>query len=90
MWLQHGRNPNSRSYSQKKTSQDGTRENQGSKGIENPNKDQGHRKLSWICEFLQMIHPKLQLYCKDTKQAKRKEEKGMERRISMGFWQTQR
>jgi len=39
MQLWHGRNPDSRSYSQKRTSQDGTRENQSSKEIENPNKD---------------------------------------------------
>ena len=58
--------------------------------MENPNKDQGCRKLSQICEFLQMIYLELQSYCKVTKQAKRKEGKGMERRTSTGFWRTQR
>ena len=53
--------------------------------MENPNKDQGCRKLSQICEFLQMIYLELQSYCKVTKQAKRKEGKGMERRTSTGF-----
>ena len=53
--------------------------------MENPNKDQGHRELPQICKILQMIYPELQSYCKATKQAKRKEGKGMERRISTGF-----
>jgi len=45
MQLRHGRNPNSRSYSWKRTSQDGTRKNQDSKEMENPNEDQEHKKL---------------------------------------------
>ena len=53
--------------------------------MKNPNEDQRHRKLPQICEFLQMIHLELQSHCKATKQAKRKEGKRMERRISTGF-----
>ena len=58
--------------------------------MENPNEDQGYRKLPQICKFLQTIYPELQSHCKATKWAKRKEEMGMERRTLTGFWRTQR
>jgi len=64
MRLQYGRNPNSRSYSWKRTSQNEIEENQGSKRIEDSNEDQRCRKLPRIYELLQMIHSELQPHSK--------------------------
>ena len=57
--------------------------------MEDPNKDQGYRKLSRICELLQMIHLKLQLHSKATKQTEEKERMGVERRTPTSLWGTQ-
>ena len=35
--------------------------------MEDSNKDQGHGKFPWICEFLLMLYPELQLYSKAIK-----------------------
>ena len=45
MQLQHGRNPYIRGSSWKRTSQDGTRKDKGSEGVENTNKSQGCREF---------------------------------------------
>ena len=55
--FQHGRNPYLRGGSQKRTSQDGTGKNKGSKGVENTNESQGCREFPQICQFLPMIYP---------------------------------
>ena len=75
MQLQYGRNSNTRSNCWKRTSQDGTRKDQGSQGMENANESQRHRKFPRICKLLQRIYSKLQLYSKTIKQVER--EKGM-------------
>ena len=67
MQLQHGRNSNFKSHSQKWTSQNRTGENQDSQRMEDTNKDQECRKLSRICELLQIIHSKLQPYSETIK-----------------------
>ena len=67
MRFQHGGNPYLRDGSGKRTSQDGTEKDKGSKEVENTNKSQGHQEFPWICQFLLMIHPQLQLYSKTTK-----------------------
>jgi len=48
MRLQHGRNPYPRGSSWKITSQDGTRKDKGSEGVENTNKSQGYQEFLWI------------------------------------------
>ena len=73
MQLQRGRNPYLRSCSREGISQDGTREDKSSKGVEDTDQSQEYKKLPWICKFLLTIHPKLQLYCKTTEQTKRQE-----------------
>ena len=67
MQLQYRRNSNTRSNYWKRTSQDGTRKNQGSQGVENTNESQRHRKLSRIHKLLQKIYSKLQSYGKTIK-----------------------
>ena len=67
MRLQHGGNSYPRSSSGKRTSQDGKRENKGSKRMENTDKDQGHRKFPQICQFLPTVHSQLQSYRKTIK-----------------------
>ena len=67
MRLQHGGNSYSRSGSWERTSQNGTRENQGSKRMENTDKDQGCQKFPQICQFLPMVHSQLQSYRKTIK-----------------------
>ena len=68
MQLQHGRDSYPRSDSWKRTNQDGTRKDKGSKGMENANENQGCREFPWICQLLQMIHSQLQSYGKTIKQ----------------------
>ena len=46
--FQYGRNPYSRSYSGKETSQNGAEEDQGSKRVENANESQRHGKFPQI------------------------------------------
>ena len=53
------------------TDQNETREDQSSEGMEDTDKTQKYRELSWICKLLSMLYSKLQLYSKTTKQAKR-------------------
>ena len=76
MRLQHGGNSYLRSGSWEKTSQNGTRENKGSKRMENTDKDQGRRKFPQICQFLLTVHSQFQPYRKTIKRIERK--KGME------------
>jgi len=83
--LGYGRNPNSRSYSWKRTSQNGTGENQGSKRIEDTDKDQRCRKLPRICKLLQTIHSEFQPHSEAIKQTERKKRMGVERRTSMSL-----
>ena len=71
IWLQHGRNIHTRGNSWKVTDQNETREDQSSEGMEDTDKTQKYRELSWICKLLSMLYSKLQLYSKTTKQAKR-------------------
>ena len=75
--LQHGGNSYPRSGSWKRTSQNGTRENKGSKRMENTNKDQGRQKFPRIHQFLLTVYSQLQPYCKAIKQIEG--QKGMER-----------
>ena len=74
MRLQHEGNPYPRSDSWKRTSQNGTRENKGSKRTENTDEDQRCRKFPRICQFLLMIHLQLQSYRKTIKRTERKKE----------------
>ena len=74
--LQHGGNSYTRSGSWERTGQNGTRENKGSKGMENTDEDQGRRKFPWICQLLLTVHSQLQSYCKTIKRIEGK--KGME------------
>ena len=76
MRLQHGGNSYPRSGSWKRTSQNGTRKNKGSKRMENTNKNQRSRKFPWICQFLLTVHSQLQSYHKTIKQIEG--QKGME------------
>ena len=76
MRLQHGGDSYSRSNSWKRTNQDGTRKDKGSKGMENADEDQGCREFSGICQLLQMIHSQLQSYGKTIKRIEG--QKGME------------
>ena len=76
MQLQHGGNSYPRSGSWERTSQNGTRENQGSKRMENTDKDQGCRKFPRICQFLASVHSQLQPYHGTIKQIEG--QKGME------------
>ena len=76
MRLQHEGDPYPRSDSWKRTSQNGTREDKGSKRMENTNEDQRCRKFPWICQFLPTIHSQPQSYRKTIKRTERK--KGME------------
>ena len=62
---------------------------QGHKRIEDTNKSQGYRELSWICKLLPMLYPKLWLYSKTIKQIKRQEEMEMGQRISESVWEAQ-
>ena len=56
MRLQHGGNSYPRSGSWERTSQNGTRENKGSKRMENTDEDQGRQKFPRICQFLPTVH----------------------------------
>ena len=85
MQLQYGGNPNIGSNSQQRASTNGTRQGQGSKIIENTNKNQRSGKLLRICKFLLEVHSKLQSYSKAIEQPKRKEEMKMGRRTSTSF-----
>ena len=67
MWLQYGRNPYSRSYNGKGTSQNGAEEDQGSKRIEDTNESQGCGEFSQICKLLSTLYPELQLHSKTIK-----------------------
>ena len=64
MRLQHGRDSHPRSNSWKRTNQDGTGKNKGSKRMEDTDEDQGCRKFPQICQLLQTIHSQLQSYSK--------------------------
>ena len=64
MRFQHGRNPYLRGDSRKRTSQDGTGKNKGSKEVKNTNKSQECREFPQICQFLLTIHLQLQPYSK--------------------------
>ena len=74
MWLQYGRNPYSRSYSGKGTSQNGAGEDQGSKRMEDANEDQECGEFPWICKLLLMLYSELQPYSKTIKWIKRQKE----------------
>jgi len=50
-----------------KDKSNGTGENQGSKRMEDTDKDQRYRKLSRICKLLQVIHSKFQPYSETIK-----------------------
>ena len=76
MRLQYGRNPDTWSNCRMRTNQDGTREDKGSKRMEDADEDQRCRKFPWICQFLQTIHSQLQSYSKTIERIERKE--GME------------
>ena len=67
MRLQHGGNPYTRSSSWERTSQNGTRKNKGSKGMENTDESQGRRKFPRIRQFLPTVHLQLQSYRKTIK-----------------------
>ena len=60
----NGENTNIRSYCQEGTSQNGTGENQGSKRIEDTDKNQRYRKLPRIYELPQTIHSEFQPHSK--------------------------
>jgi len=85
MQFQHRRNPYLRGSSWKRTSQDGTGKDKGSKGVENTNKSQRCQEFPWICQFLLTIHPQLQSHSKATKQTKGQEGMEMEGRASKGI-----
>jgi len=89
MQLQHGRNPYIRGGSWKGTSQNGTREDKGSKGMENTNKGQGCREFPQIRQLLLTIYPQFQLQSKTIKQAERQEGMEMGGRTSKGVQGTQ-
>ena len=78
MRFQHGRNPYFRGSSRQGTSQDGTRKDQGSQRIENPDKNQRCRKFSRICKLLSKIYPQLQPYSKTPERTEGQE------RVEMG------
>ena len=68
MRLQHGGNSYLRSDSWERTNQNGTREDKGSKRMENTDEGQGRRKFPRICQFLPTVHSQLQSYSKTIKQ----------------------
>ena len=74
MQFQHRRNSDPRGYSWKKPSQDGTRENQSCKRIEDSIQDQGCREFPWICKLLSTFYPELQSYSKAVNELKGKKE----------------
>ena len=78
MRLQHRGNSYPRSGSWERTSQNGTRENKGSKIMENTDKDQGHQKFPQICQFLLTVHSQFQPYRKTIERIERK------KRMEMG------
>ena len=77
MLLQYEGNPNTWSSCWKETSSNGTRQDKSSQEVEDANKNQGSRKLSGICKFLQKVHPELQSYGKTIEQIERKEGMGI-------------
>ena len=70
--LQYEGNPNTWSSCWNRTRQDKI-----SQEVEDANKNQGSRKLSGICKFLQKVHPELQSYGKTIEQIERKEGMGI-------------
>ena len=65
--LQHRGNHYFRSHYREGTSQDGTREDKDSKGIEDTGKGQRCGKLSQVYKLLLVIYPKFQPYSKAIK-----------------------
>ena len=89
MQLQHRGNSYPRSGSWKRTSKNGTRENKGSKRMENTDKNQESWKFPWIRQFLPTVHSQLQSYRKTIKWIEG--QKGMEMRkgTSRSIWRAQ-
>ena len=58
--------------------------------MEDANKDQGHRKFSWICKLLSKIYPQLQPYSKNLERTEGQERVEMGKRTSRGIRRTQR
>ena len=70
MQFQHGRDSHPRSDSWKRTNQDGTGKDKGSKRMEDTDKDQGCQEFPRICQLLQTIHSQLQSYGKTIERIK--------------------
>ena len=90
IWLQHGRNFNTGSSSQQRTSTNGARQDQSGQRMESATKNQRSGKLFVICKLLLEVHSELQSYGKTIKWSKRKEGKEIERRTSTSLQWTQR
>ena len=85
MQLQYRRDSNTWSSCWKETSSNGIRQNKSGQGMEDANENQGSRKLSRICKFLQEVYLELQLYSKTIEQVERKEGIGMDKGIPTGI-----
>ena len=88
MQFQYGGNPYPRSYCREKVDQDETKEDKGSKGMEDTNEGQRYRKLPRVYKFLLTVHLKLQPHGKTLKQTKRQEGLEMGRRTSESIQRT--
>ena len=67
MQLQYRRNPYLKSYSGKRTSQNGAEKDQSSKRMEDTNKGQGCREFPQIHKLLLMLYSELQPHSKTVK-----------------------
>ena len=67
MRLQHERNTYFRGSGWQRTNPNGIRKYQGSKRMEDTDKSERCGKLPGICQFLSMLHTKLQPYCQAIK-----------------------
>ena len=74
MWFWYEENSDLRSHSWKRPGQDGIREDQSHKGMENSNKGQGYGEFPQICKLLSTLYPELQPYSKTVKQTKGQKE----------------
>ena len=90
MRLQNRRNPYFRSGGRQRANPNGTRKDQGSKGMEDADKSKRCGKLPGICQFLSTLYTKLQPHRQAIKRAKRQERVKMGRGTPKSIRRTQR
>ena len=85
MRLQYEGNSYPRSGGWERTSQNVTRKNKGSKGMENTDESQGRRKFPRIRQFLPTFHSQLQPHSKTIERIKGQERMEMGKGTSRGI-----